>query len=518
MPLDAQQLSAEYGTLTSEQKAFLAAEVHWLNTARAKQLTPEGEWYIWLILSGRGFGKTHTGSQWVRRKAFLMPGSIGHVIARTHADLRGTMFKGPAGILSAIPSELVKNFNESILELTLTNGSKIIGFSAESPDALRGPQCHYAWPDELASWQYLQEAWDNLVFSTRLKYQRHDGSLIQPQVLITTTPRPLKFLSDIRKRGAPQVRVVTGASYENRANLAETFIAELEKYEGTQIGRQEIHGEILDSTESAIIKRSWLQIWPNSAVLPYFEYIVVSMDTAFTERTFDKKTFTADPTACTVWGVFVHERRYHIMLLECWEEHMGLPELISKTKKEMKMIYGRKKDIIFKPLIGSEMEFEQVKHPDLLVIEDKGSGISLRQMLATEGILSYPYNPGRADKLARLHAVSHIFKAGLVWLPESKKPGHEGQPRDWVEPFLEQLCQFAGEGTVPHDDYVDSCSQALRVIADNFLNNGITTQLPLPGEKLRGPVQYPNPTGASAAEIDSLDYAAPERAGNPYSM
>jgi predicted phage terminase large subunit-like protein len=107
------------------------------------------------------------------------------------------------------------------------------------------------------------------------------------------------------------------------------------------------------------------------------------------------------------------------------------------------------------------------KKIDLLLIEDKGSGISLRQMLEREGVVAYAYNPGNADKLSRLHMVSHIPANGLVWLPESQKI--PGAPRTWAEPLLAQLCVFTGEGSTKHDDFVDSTTQAWRLFADKNL-------------------------------------------------
>ena len=122
-------------------------------------------------------------------------------------------------------------------------------------------------------------------------------------------------------------------------------------------------------------------------------------------------------------------------------------------------------------MVGSQHEFEQVKKPDLLIIEDKGSGISLRQTLAYEGIDSYPYNPGKADKLSRLHAVSHVAASGRIFLIESLK--NPDEPRDWVVPFLDEVCVYSGPGTTPHDDFVDSFSQAMRFYADRWLNAGV---------------------------------------------
>lgn len=134
---------------------------------------------------------------------------------------------------------------------------------------------------------------------------------------------------------------------------------------------------------------------------------------------------------------------------------------------------------VIKPMIGPQKSQLLGRAPDLLLIEDKGSGISLRQMLAREDILSYPYNPGRADKLQRLHLVSHLFASGYVWAVESeKKPG---SPRTWADPLISQICSFHGEGSIKHDDFVDSVTQALRLMADR--NQLSTTRIMEPVAK-----------------------------------
>jgi phage terminase large subunit-like protein len=172
-----------------------------------------------------------------------------------------------------------------------------------------------------------------------------------------------------------------------------------------------------------------------------------------------------------VWGVFSHGRKWNMMLLEHWKDRIGFPELLRRAKKEMKAVYGRRSEQLFKPLIGMPLHAEQEKRPDLMIIEDKGSGISLRQMLSQEGIDSWPYNPGRADKLSRLHAISHVPAAGRVWLPESTKA--KGEPRNWIEPMLKELCVYSGPGTTKHDEDVDIFSMACRYFADRWLNAGV---------------------------------------------
>src|SRR5262245_49507274 len=209
---------------------------------------------ICLVMSGRGWGKTRTGAQWVRRMSGMYPGSITHVIAPTYADLRGVVFEGPSGLLNTIPPVCVRSLTYSPYpEIVLWNGSIIRGFSSESPDRLRGPQATFVWGDELASWYRPADCLSNVDFSTRIAYRKPDGELIQPQKLFTTTPKPLQWLGQMIKGG---LRLVRGSTYENRKNLAEDFFRQVTQYEGTTIGRQELHGEMIDITESAIVKQS----------------------------------------------------------------------------------------------------------------------------------------------------------------------------------------------------------------------------------------------------------------------
>lgn len=445
-----------------------------------------------LYLAGQAMIPTHNtevGAQWSVRECGMYPGIVLHAVAPSHADLIGTMFNGISGIMNVAPEAMIEatNFSAAIPTIKFRNGSLIRGFSAQSPERLRGPQGSRVWGDELAAWGPTAEATlHNIDFSTRIAYRGADGVVVQPQRLYTTTPKPLMWLAEMLKKA--QI-VINGSTYDNRANLAEDFLRDIAAYEGTSIGRQEIHGELLDISEAAIIKQSWLRIWPNARPLPWFDFVMVVMDTAFTERTFDKKTFEADPTCCHVYGVFSHERRWNMMLLDRWSDHVGFPELVRRAKAEMQKRYGHRQAVLFTPLIGASHVADQEKRPDLLMIEDRGSGISLRQMLASEGIESWPYNPGRADKLSRLHSVSHVAAGppmkmddgtyefvpgrGRIWLPESTRKGKEGTPRNWVLPMLDEVCVYSGPGTTKHDDDVDCFSMACRYFADRWLSSGV---------------------------------------------
>lgn len=468
MPSDLRERLAQ---LSATDLAFIESQQKWLAKARDKQVLPMDGWSLAIARAGRGWGKTEVGAQWSMRECGTYPGITLHAIAPSHADLIGTMFNGISGIMSITPPDMIlsTNFSAAIPEIKFKNGSLIRGFSAQSPERLRGPQCSRVWGDEVAAWGAGAEATlANIDFSTRIAYKASGGRLIQPQRFYTTTPKPLQWLAELLKRS--QI-VINGSTYENKDNLADDFLRDLSMYEGTSLGLQEIHGQLLDISEAAIIKQSWLRLWPSTKTLPWFDFIMVVMDTAFTEKTWDKKTFDADPTCCQVWGVFSHERKWNLMLLGRWSDHLGFPALVRKAKEELRKSYGRHQEILFKPLIGQEMVAEQEKRPDLLMIEDRGSGISLRQMLNSEGIESWPYNPGKADKLSRLHAVSHVANAGRVWLPESTK--NPGQPRTWILPMLDEVCVYSGPGTTKHDDDVDCYSMANRYFADRWLTAGV---------------------------------------------
>lgn len=439
-----------------------------------KPIQHPDEWSEAGFMAGRGFGKTRVGAQWLGYEAIMDPECLpSFVVAPTYADVQKVCFEGPAGLLTTLPKALVSNYNSTDLIITLFTGAKIFGFTAEKPDRLRGPQSARAWCDEIAAWgPGGKDVLDMLLMGLRMgEYTK---------LLWTTTPRPTEFIRELSKP-APGRVIVRGTTYENKANLSKTFFKQLEQYEGTTLGRQELDGELIDPEEAGIIRRSWFRLWPHDKLLPELDWIIMSLDTAFTEYTHDKKTNTADPTACTVWGSFKVKNEHHLILLDSWHDHLGMPELIKRVKKEMKETYGDEQDrALIRPLTGSSKPITSGRTVDLLVIEDKGSGISLRQMLENDNIEAYAYNPGNADKLSRLHMVSHIFARKRIWLPESEN--HKGRPKTWVEPMLAQLCAFTGAGSTKHDDYVDSCTQAIRLCIDK----GLVTALrePKPEEVL----------------------------------
>lgn len=197
------------------------------------------------MLAGRGFGKTRLGAEDAAWYGLCNPGHQIAIIAPTYNDVRGTCFEGVSGLLACVPQECIEDYNRTRQELRLTNGALFRGFSADTPDRMRGPQFHRAWADELAAWTY-EDAWDQLMFGLRLGQD--------PRVVVTTTPRPTPMVRKIAK--ARDTHITRGSTFDNAANLAPTALAALrEKYEGTRLGRQELFAEILDDVPGALWTR-----------------------------------------------------------------------------------------------------------------------------------------------------------------------------------------------------------------------------------------------------------------------
>ncbi len=222
--------------------------VPWEQIARPEQIAPPGDWSTWLILAGRGWGKTRTGAEWFRAKAKSVP--LLRIIAPTFADARDTCVEGESGLRAICkPGELVK-WNRSMGEGEFANGARFKLYSGNEPERLRGPQSYADWCDELGAWDYAEETWDMAMMGLRL------GA--NPQVCVTTTPRPIKVIRDLL--AAATTHVTRGSTYDNRANLAPTFFDKiLKKYEGTRLGRQELNAELLDDMPGALWTRGMIE-------------------------------------------------------------------------------------------------------------------------------------------------------------------------------------------------------------------------------------------------------------------
>lgn len=297
-------MSGTESALLSECLADLSPEdvefhLHdWLVQARADQLppdaTPSGDpWQTWLILGGRGAGKTRTGAEWVRAMALGHPpftdAPVGRIalVAETMHDARAVMVEGVSGLLAIHPARERPRFESSRGQLEWPNGAIAQLFSADDPDSLRGPQFGAAWADEIAKWRYGEAAWDMLQFALRL------GT--HPRQVATTTPRPLPLL---RRLMADPATVVTRASTrENEANLAANFIASLERrYAGTLLARQELDGEIIEDVAGALWRRDWIE-QSRCGGSPELSRIVVAVDPPVTA------TATSDACGIIVAGL-----------------------------------------------------------------------------------------------------------------------------------------------------------------------------------------------------------------------
>lgn len=272
----------------------LAAIAHdWAFAAREDQLPPEPDdpdqpWRVWVILGGRGAGKTRAGAEWVRALALGIEPYAGEpaqriaLIGETLNDVRRVMIEGISGLLSVHGDGERPHFEASKLQLTWPNGTVAQMFSAENPDSLRGPQFSAAWCDELAKWRQPETTWDMLQFGLRL------GA--NPQVAVTTTPRPIPLLKKLLADGAT---VLTRASTQDNArNLSPGFIAEMKRrYDGTALGRQELMGEIVDDVAGSLWRREWIA---ERRVIsaPDLTHIVVAVDPPVTA--------TADSDACGI--------------------------------------------------------------------------------------------------------------------------------------------------------------------------------------------------------------------------
>lgn len=233
-------------------------------------MQPDGDWRTWLILSGRGWGKTRTGSEWCNMMAITNPGIRIALIGRSAADVRDVMVEGPSGIMACSVDELPE-YEPSKRRLSWPNGSTAHCYSAEKPQQLRGPQHNAAWLDELAAWQSW-DAFDQMQFGLRL------GD--KPRCIVTTTPRPMVRLKRLAEH--PATYLTKGKTLDNRSNLSRDFIETIhERYGASTLGRQELDGELLSELPGALFMRKDIDGYRVNEA-PELRRIVVAVDPAVT--------------------------------------------------------------------------------------------------------------------------------------------------------------------------------------------------------------------------------------------
>ncbi len=249
----------------------LSLRLAWKRKARKDQIAPAGNWRVWFVMAGRGWGKTLTGAVDMATYALDNPKSRLAVIAPTHADARNVCVEGESGLLGVLPHSFVRRWRRSAGDLILKNGSLIRCFSADRPDRLRGPQHHRVWCDELGAWPN-RHAFDQLWFGLRLGRD--------PRVVVTTTPRNTEVIRELVAKAGGDVHLTHGRTMDNVEHLAPQVLKQLkDRYEGTRLGRQELDAELLDDTFGALWKREVIDA-NRAPCAPNLSRVVVAIDPA----------------------------------------------------------------------------------------------------------------------------------------------------------------------------------------------------------------------------------------------
>ena len=225
-------------------------QFQWQTIARSNQKVPLGNWRVWLIMAGRGFGKTRTGAETIRE--WVSSGMYGRIalIGETIREARDIMVEGVSGILSVSTSIEKLNFESSKRRLSWPNGAVATLYGGNTYNQLRGPQFDAAWVDEIAKFKDPEALWDQLMMCMRI------GN--DPKIIVTTTPRPLRLLQNFLKDD--MVHVTRGSTFDNRENLATAFFDQIvKKYEGTHFGIQELEGELLTDLPGALWQRNMIR-------------------------------------------------------------------------------------------------------------------------------------------------------------------------------------------------------------------------------------------------------------------
>lgn len=245
----------------------------WRNTwARPNQIEPEGNWTYWLVLAGRGFGKTKLAAEWIRERVDSGQSRNIALVAPRASDIRDIMIEGPSGLLNVFPPYQRPNYEPSKRKITFYTGAVAITYSGDEPDQLRGPNVDTAWVDELCAMPKQEQVLDMVAFCLRIG--------VNPRCVITTTPRPTRTIKRLIHES--NTFITRGSTFENRDNLSPVFFSSIiERYKNTRIGKQELYGEILDDNPKALWKEKMIE---ETRVIkhPELRRIVIGVDPAAT--------------------------------------------------------------------------------------------------------------------------------------------------------------------------------------------------------------------------------------------
>ena len=436
--LSSHKLKEALSQLTPEQAEELKHD--WSFWARQDQLEPEGKWNTWVALAGRGWGKTRAGAEWVRHR-IKMGDRIVHCVAPTKGDVRRVMVEGDSGLLN-VCHKSDKTYRKADMgypvwsptnnSMSWANGAKAVFFSAEDPERLRGPQAHSAWCDELCAWRNAQDTWDMMQFGLRLGKR--------PVVFVTTTPKTTKLLRGILDDETTHVS--TGSTFDNSANLADTFLVAVKKtYEGTRLGRQELYAEILDEASGALWNRNLLASCEiDKEDVPQLNRIVVAIDPAISNNT------DSDMTGIIVAGVDVNGTAYVI------EDHTGNYSPQAWAAKAVELYREHMADrIVAEKNQGGDM----VRH----TLHTEDETLPIRLVHASRG------------KMARAEPVSALYEQGRV--------KHVRGLND----LEDQMVQWEPLGSMGSPDRLDAMVWA---ITDLSLNGYAKPQLKLAYSSAKG--------------------------------
>lgn len=370
----------------------------WRFWGRGKQFFPEGDLFGFLIRAGRGSGKSRAGAEWVIQRAKDGYSPIA-LIGKSKADVRDVMIEVSEGsILRRSPPWFYPQYEPSKRRLTWPNGSVAVVYSGDEPDQLRGPQHATAWFDELSKFRYAQETWDNTELGLRLSDR--------PQVMITTTPRPLALLRKLSED--PAIREVVASSFENRANLSERFMERiLDKYGDTTLGEQELYGQLLEQAAGALWQRKVMIEDLRISEVPPLIRIVVAIDPATTSKT------TSDETGIVVCGIDDNEHGY------CLDDISGRYSPQGWASKAVQAFHKRHGDrIVGESNQGGEMVEETIRQVD--------RNVPVTLIHASES------KRARAEPVAALAEQGRLHHVGLFELLEDElcnwEPGSGPSP------------------------------------------------------------------------------------------
>ncbi len=386
-----------------------AVQYNWSLNARPAQLPPPGEWRIWLILAGRGFGKTRAGAETLR--TWIQTGLCRRLalIGETETDTRHVMVEGPSGLLAVHPPRSRPLYHPSRRELSWPNGAIATCFSAEAYEALRGPQFDGAWVDELAKFKESQKVWDQLMFGLRL------GKT--PRVIVTTTPRPVALLKNLIKD--PDVVITKGSTFDNAKNLAKPFLEYMRyHYEKSWLGRQELFADLIEEKQGSLWTPTLLERAKKAYRDVPLKRIIISIDPAVSHG--DK----SDETGIIAAGAT--SEGIGVVL-----EDLSLKGPPSSWIKRATQAYHRLK-------------------ADRIVAEVNMGGNLVEQLLRTvDGSVSYKAVHATRGKALRAEPIAALYEQGKVW------------HATYFQKLEEQLCAYVPGQTTKSPDRLDALVWAL---------------------------------------------------------